>query len=279
VNYILYNPLSNRHSSIKKLNKLKAKLKIKNNKDYVIKSLLDILDISEFISSLDKNDTLIINGGDGTFNNIANSARNFKIPNEIYVYKAGTGNDFARNLKKTNRGLYKATKMFEDLPTVKFDSTERVFLNGCGLGVDALVCQRVNSTQIKNAANYFKTAFGAFKEYKPANYRTVVDGVETSYTNVNFAVVMHGKYQGGGMKFAPKQSFANPELTLVIVENINFFLLLALLPLIYLGWHGIAKKNIHFIKGKHFIIESEEPRYLQTDGEVFDDVKRIEVYK
>lgn len=62
--------------------------------------ITQITDYATFFSALSPEDSIVLCGGDGTVSRFANNIQGLNIPNSIYYYACGTGNDFARDLGK-----------------------------------------------------------------------------------------------------------------------------------------------------------------------------------
>lgn len=93
--YVLYNPKS---GNVKEKNLLRLeKYFKKRNLNY---KMLNYLDYSfENIDVLTERDYLVLAGGDGTINHFLSEEKRDKIKAKILLYKAGSGNDFAREHK------------------------------------------------------------------------------------------------------------------------------------------------------------------------------------
>lgn len=279
---ILYNPLSSNGKSIKVVEKLCQKLK-NENKEFSVLDITKIEDADAFIKELDEKDEAIILGGDGTIHRLANRItpylRENKIKNKIYLYRAGTGNDFSRDVKKEAKdNMIYLNDHLTYLPTVEFDGKERYFVNGVGLGIDALICQMVNETDKKTKFNYFKNVLKSLKNYKKTTVRIVVDGKEYVYKKALFASIMHGRYFGGGMKITPGQKRDTDELTVIVINRLAKALLAPILPTVFIGAHVIFPV-VHTFKGKNIEVHFEDEKYLQLDGEVKENIKSIRAYK
>lgn len=272
---ILYNPISRNGANTSVVEKLARKMKRKHEEVRVL-SLLEIEDSKEFLSSLDADTKIILVGGDGTLNRIANQIAGLeKIP-EVYLYKAGTGNDFRRSIKKRGK-ITQIDQYLLNLPKVKYNKKQRYFLNGVGLGFDGLVCQIVEESKNKKTKrNFYASVFAALKQYQPIDCEVEVDGVTKKYKKAWLVSIMNSKYFGGGMKIAPKASRTDECLYTVIVHGISKHKLRLLFPLIYLGWHTKIK-GVTIIKGKEVIVKSNEPTYLQVDGDVVENLTEIKV--
>lgn len=273
---ILYNPLSKAGNNKKIAEKIVKKLNKKNIETEIV-DITKIDDVNEFLITHQKAKRFIIVGGDGTLNVLANTIKDVNIKQDIYLYKAGSGNDFARSLKQKGK-LISIKEYFYNLPVVKFEDKEKVFLNGIGLGLDGLVVYKVNQSKAKNnKANYFKNAIIGFKEYKPNVSKVIVNNKTIDIKKTWFVAVMNDKYFGGGMKLAPKASRDKNELSLVIVKDVPKWLLFLIFPTIYLGIHTMFKRYIKIIKTNEVSITFEESQYLQIDGEDYKDIKHVNV--
>lgn len=275
--YVLYNPRSKRGKIEKILKQIKKKLK---GYEVIIGSLLDIKNVDEFLKTLNKEDKIIIVGGDGTLHYLANALVGKEIEQDLLVTrKGGTGNDFVRSIKKGQKGHFiRINDFIKNLPVETNEEKETRFLNSVGLGIDAYVCYLVEGSDgPKTEGNYFKSAYKAFRVSKPHNIRLTVDGVTTEHKKVWFSVVCNGKYFGGGMKISPKSKRLDDTLEVVVVKGVSKAILFMIFPSIYLGIHGIFKKFVKFFKGRHIIIETDMHVHIQYDGEAFYPRNRIEV--
>ena len=98
--YILVNPLSNNSRGEEALDKV---LELVQEEVEVLK--ITNINLVDFVSKLSSSDEIILVGGDGTINNFINKLDG-KIPsNKIYLFPAGTGNDFLTDAGYTG-GLF-----------------------------------------------------------------------------------------------------------------------------------------------------------------------------
>ena len=154
--YILYNPLS---GGGKVKNDLDA-LEIVIPDDVIFINLTESTALEETLSILEKEDYLILCGGDGTLNRFANDTAHLEIENEILYFPCGTGNDFAQEFgRHYGDNPFPITEYLKDLPSVTVHGKSYHFLNGVGFGIDGFCCQegdrlrqipgkKVNYTQI-----------------------------------------------------------------------------------------------------------------------------------
>lgn len=264
---VLINPLS-RNGKNKKFVKKVVRFLKKNGSEVKTYNILEIGEVKDFALGCDEDDRIIIVGGDGTVNRLANRIYDFEFKQKLYMYQAGTGNDFARSLK-VNDKLILLNKHIKKLPTVSYKGESRFFLNGAGVGLDGYVGYLVNNSKFKkNKLNYFRHTVEAFASFKPMGATILRDGVKTYEKKVWFISVMNSPYFGGGMKIAPNADRSKDDLDVVIVKNIPKLILIFIFPLIYLGWHRIFRSYVSIEKGKNVAITFDKPTYLQIDGEV-----------
>lgn len=275
---ILYNPLSRNGKNIKYVKKLTAYL-IKQNRQVETYSLLEIDDVDQFVLAHQTSERVIIVGGDGTLNRFANRIYGLDIKQDIYMYQAGTGNDFIRSLK-TKKKLVPIKQYLANLPKVIVNNQEQLFLNGAGLGLDGYVGYLVNAGQgKKNKANYFKNAFIAFKRFKPIEAEIEIDGLKIHEKKVWMTCIMNSPYFGGGMKIAPKAKRLDKDLQLVVVKNVPKWILVLIFPTIYLGWHVIFKRWVKFYQGNQISIHFKKGTYMQIDGDEQYPIQDIKATK
>lgn len=276
---ILYNPLSSNGNNLRLVNKLTRKL---TKQGITVKEydLTAIPDLKKFIQKRQTINRFIIIGGDGTISRFANSIQNIYIKPGLFIYKAGTGNDFIRSLER-RRGLIDIKRYLVNLPRVKVDREDLIFLNGVGLGLDGLTCHKVNNSRHnKNKFNYFRHALEAFNQFKPQDCIVTINKDKVlKVKDALFVSVMNSKFFGGGMKIAPKANRLNDDLQVVVISKVPKPMLLILIPLLYLGLHVGFKKYVKIYSAKEVLVSFTKGEYMQIDGEDYKDIKEIKVTK
>ncbi len=263
---LLYNPLSRNGNNPKFIDKTIKHLE-KNGHKVIKKNIIEIEDVKAFVASLDKDDRIILLGGDGTLNRVANTIYGLEYPQELFMLQAGTGNDFIRSLKYKDK-VVPIKQYLNHLPQVTYQDETRYFLNGAGLGLDGFVIRLVsNSKYKKNKINYFRHALEGFKKFNSVSGSFTVDGKTYHEKKLWFVSALNAPYQGGGMKMAPNANRNDDELHLLVIKDIPKFLLFLIFPTIYFGKHVIFKKYVEIYKGKKIEVKFDEPTYMQIDGE------------
>lgn len=288
--FLLYNSNSKIGKNKEKIFKVLASaIKTFKDGDIRVKDITKLDSIEERLAKINKEkDKILIVGGDGTLTSLINKYKKYldNLP-KIYAVKAGTGNDFLRNIihsgypvENINNKYFLINPFLKNLPICKVNNNEKTFLNGIGIGLDGYICKNVEEQRKKNnKQSFFKITLKSFMEFKPLEKLTIeVDGKKHELKKCWFASIMNGKYYGGGIKIAPKADFKGEKLQAIIINDINKFKLFMLFPLIYTGNHSKVKA-VHFFEGKHIKITSDEKTYVQIDGEPQKDINEIEVIK
>lgn len=279
--YILYNPLANSGNGETTKNRVKTILveKLGESED---KSVIG-LDYKKFVSSLKKDDKVVLLGGDGTLMRFANDVKGLKLPCPFYLYKAGTGNDFLNDvIDEVVDNLVELNKYLENLPTIYVNDKEYLYLNGIGYGLDGTACEIADQQRAagKDKINYSSISINLLLfKYKCPSADVTVDGVTKHYKKVWLASGMNGKYYGGGMRIAPKQDRLGDKLTSVVWHDSGRIRTLMAFPKIFKGEHVKYTKMVDIREGKDITVEFSRPCALQIDGETILNVKKYRIVK
>ena len=137
--YLLYNPLSGKENRPRKEAEC---YEVASDVPTELISITEVSDLRVFFENLKPCDDVVIFGGDGTLNKIANLLSDSLISNPIYYHPCGTGNDFARDI---GIGEGKEPVLINDyiqgLPTVTINGESHKFINGVGFGIDGYCCE------------------------------------------------------------------------------------------------------------------------------------------
>lgn len=227
-------------------------------------------------------DRFILCGGDGTLNRFVNSIAQEDIPDPIYYYAGGSGNDFWKDIgQKDGDAPVNIHKYLMDLPEVTINGKTSKFINGIGYGIDGYCCEEGDKVREKTTkpVNYTAIAIkGLLYDYKPANAVITVDGVERKFKKAWLAPTMNGRYIGGGMMVTPLQNRLNPEGTLTVLTWHNSPKLKTLMafPKIFQGGHT-AFPECEFFEGKEITVSYDRPIAAQIDGETIPGVTSLTV--
>ena len=275
--YILYNGLSKSGKNKKILDELIELVK-KDNKEYEMRNIIEI-NCHEFLKTINDDDEAVIVGGDGTVHHVANQLKDhLPIKQNLYLFAAGTGNDFIRNINQPVKQLVRINDYLKDLPTVTVNGEDWSFVNGAGIGVDAMVCLGVNAGNSESKSVYTKVTLKSFLTYKPCDMDVEIDGEMHHFKKCWVCVAMNGECQGGGLMFAPGAKVDVIDVDFLCLHNcgrLKTFLIFA--HLMAGGKHLKFKKNVFYKKAKDIKVVSSEELPFQKDGETIDNVKEIRV--
>ncbi len=281
--HFLYNPTSN--CSVNSEEALESAKSLFENEEIKAESLLETEDLKAYFDTLSENDKVVVLGGDGTLNIFCNKLRGYEIKNEIYLFKAGTGNDFLRDVcgdKFEETKVLQINKYIENLPVVSVNGEEYLFVNNVGFGIDGKVCTAAEDLKAKGkkSINYTTLAIKLLlTNYKPNGATVTVDGKRRKYKRVWMSPVMNGLYYGGGMMPTPNQDRNSNEVSVCTIHSTNPLQTLIIFPSIFKGEHVKHTKKVVNISGKEIEVEFDKPQDVQIDGETIRDVTKISVRK
>ncbi len=255
--YYLYNPLANNGIRI----------------DVPGAQMLDAtkLDYSTFFSGLEKEDEVVLVGGDGTVNYLVNHVDCETLEKNVYLLSNGTGNDFLHDIGEPAGKEILLNRYLKGLPTVRVNGLERKFINNMGFGIDGYCCEVADQIKEKTPnekINYTGIAIkGLLFHFKPCHATVEVDGVTREFDNVWIAPSMKGRFYGGGMMMAPDQDRFSGDLSVVIYAAKSKLKALINFPAIFKGEHVSKKDMVTVLKGKKVHVKFSRPCAAQIDGE------------
>lgn len=270
--YVIYNPLAGNGTAEEDAKLLPMFL----DEDLEYYDMTHITNYAAFLAGLNKDDYLVIVGGDGTLNRFVNDTQGIVLEQEILYFPTGSGNDFAREVK-ANGNPVTITRYLKDLPSVQVKGKTYRFVNGVGFGIDGYCCQVGDELRKipKKKVNYAAIAIkGLLFHFQARNAKVTVDGKEYAYKKVWIAPTMYGKYYGGGMLPAPEQDRSTGKLSLMLFHGAGRLRTLCIFPGIFKGKHTKHKRMTAVHTGNEITVEFDRPTPLQIDGETILDVTK-----
>lgn len=254
----------------------------------------DVAHIAENIMSAYQEDplTIIILGGDGTVNEALQGMRDTSRIILGYI-PTGSSNDLARDLGIPRKPLaaldlilHSGKPMPMDLGTVTYPEGEkRRFAVSCGIGFDAAVCEEALRSRMKRAMNklglgkltYLGIALKQLFASKAVTATlTIGGGSPVSIGRMLFVACMLHRFEGGGFMFAPNAKADDGILNLCAVGDLSKLFILFALPTAFKGKH-YRFRGITPYEASALTIETTQPLWVHTDGEVVRCSSRIEV--
>ncbi len=278
-NIILYNPLSNNKRGEETAKEAASHLTDRT----VYEDITQIGDIVRYLKGLSENEKVILVGGDGTINHLANDLKGEVPEKEILYYAAGTGNDFRADLAPAADDYFiRLNEYLADLPTVTINGKTSYFLNGIGYGIDGYCCEMGDKCRAASdkPVNYAGIAIkGLLFHFKPRNATVIVDGVEKTFRHVWLAPTMKGRFYGGGMMVAPAQNRLDPskKVSTVVMYGSGKLKTLMVFPNIFKGEHVKHTEMVEVMTGHEVTVRFDTPCALQIDGETVLNVSEYTV--
>ena len=278
--YLLYNPLSGKTTqSFEEATRYSEAESIPTT----LVNVIEIEDMGKFLAGLSSEDDLVVFGGDGSLNKIANAIAEHPVSNDVYYYPCGTGNDFARDVGMAEvEKPFLVTDYIKNLPTVTVKGVKSKFINGVGFGIDGYCC--AVGDQLKSEGkqpDYTAIAIkGLLFHFKPANATVTVDGVTKHFKKVWIAPTMYGRFYGGGMMPTPKQDRTAEEksVSLMLFHRTGKIQTLMIFPSLFKGEHVKHEKHVTILPGKEITVKFDRPAPLQIDGETILNVTSYTAY-
>lgn len=241
-------------------------------------------DMKALFMGFDDSDDVVIVGGDGTLNVLCNKLLGFDIRNRVFLFKAGTGNDFLRDVMGENSDakVIQINEYIDNLPVATVKGKQYVFINNVGYGIDGKVCTAAEDLRAKGKKdiNYTTLAIKLLlTSYKSNGAKVTVDGKTETFKRVWLAPIMNGLFYGGGMMPAPKQDRKGTDLSCCVIHSACALQILMLFPSLFKGEHIKDKKKVDIMSGKEIKVEFDAPQDVQIDGEIIRDVTEISAVK
>ena len=267
--YVLFNPLAGHGDHTEKVNAIAAKF----GGETVILDVTKLASYTEFVSTLDADDVIVLCGGDGTINRFVNDTEGVEVANEVLYSPLGTGNDFLRDIEKPfDTDPFSIKQYIEKLPQVEVNGKKYRFLNNVGFGIDGYCCEVGDKLKAESTkpVNYTAIAIkGLLFHFTPVNATVVVDGETFNYKKVWIAPTMNGRFYGGGMNATPDQKRDDPEgnLSVMLFYGKGRLKTLMVFPSIFKGEHIKHPEMVKIHTGKDISVTFDKPTALQIDGE------------
>ncbi|WP_081165123.1 diacylglycerol/lipid kinase family protein [Lactococcus garvieae] len=236
--------------------------------------------IEQILEEKNREDQLIILGGDGTISLALNA-----LPDDFsfgYI-PSGSGNDFARSLGLAFDPIQAFNNIRQNqarefyVMQYKSHSFSGYALNNVGIGLDAAIVKAANGSRLKTLLNYIKlgklsyllTALHVLFSKKP--FSISVYNLKNTFQFENAFLMTFTKhpYFGGGIQIAPEASNFNQEIHLVELDKYSMPTIFSLIPSVLKGKH-LENEIFHHSISTAVSVTSQSPQPVQIDGESFE---------
>lgn len=248
----------------------------------------------KLVKTAEESVKIIVLGGDGTFNEVINGARDYEKLVLGYI-PTGSGNDLARGLNlpaspmdNLDRILNSTEYDYMDMGCISWDGGEskKFFAVSAGVGVDADVCRLVLTSTLKKILNkiglgkltYAILTVKSLFTLPAMNAHIVADGVDYGIMDkVTFIALMNHKCEGGGVPMSPNADAHDGKISMCCIHGIGKWKCLSLFPSL------LAAKHMGFdaylgVDFKEADIVLKTPNVWHTDGEMstYNTVMHVE---
>ncbi|MBL0055464.1 MAG: diacylglycerol kinase family lipid kinase [Chitinophagaceae bacterium] len=226
---------------------------------------------------------VVVCGGDGTVNQLANALRGN--PVNIGIIPLGSGNGLAL-AAKIPRNIEKALDVIFAGDTTTIDS---FYINGrfscmlCGLGFDAQVAHDFAGQKKRGLLTYVKQSVKNFFRAKPYPFTLVVNGQELR-TEAFFISIANSNQFGNQFTIAPRASLHDGLLDIVVVNKMSKLRMIwVVLKQIRNGQirqyedKKYHRNDIHYFQTRELIILNPRQAPLHIDGDPVDTAERFEI--
>lgn len=226
---------------------------------------------------------IIICGGDGTVNQLANALQGVDVNIGIIPMGSGNGLAFAAGIPKR---IDKALEIIFKGKTAYIDS---FYINGrfscmlCGLGFDAQVAHDFAKQKKRGLATYVKQSTRNFFRAKPYPFRLTVNGTHL-HSEAFFISIANSNQFGNNFTIAPKASLHDGLLDIVVVNKMSKMRMVwTVLKQIRIGQVRMYedkkyhRNDIHYFQTKSLIIQNPQLAPLHIDGDPAETASEFEV--
>ena len=229
-------------------------------------------------AALDGAELLVVVGGDGSVNEVANGLAGLGRQPEVAVVPRGTGWDFSRTFgipRKIDDAVQVALE--GDVRTIDlgrasyraWDGSDATasFANVASAGMSGAIAKRANETTkaLGGKASYLWATFAVFSGWAATEIEVAVDG-ELRAGPMFDVVVANGRFFGGGLEICPDAVPDDGVFDVLTIGDVTKRDLVQTMPKMYRGTH-LPHPKAELLRGSSVTVTSETPLPIELDGE------------
>ena len=229
-------------------------------------------------AALDGAELLVVVGGDGSVNEVANGLAGLGRQPEIAVVPRGTGWDFSRTFgipRKIDDAVQIALE--GDVRTIDlgrasyraWDGSDATasFANVASAGMSGAIAKRANETTkaLGGKASYLWATFAVFSGWEATEIEVAVD-CERRAGPMFDVVVANGRFFGGGLEICPEAEPDDGLFDVLTIGDVTKRDLVQTMPKMYRGTH-LPHPKAELLRGSSVTVTSETPLPIELDGE------------
>jgi diacylglycerol kinase (ATP) len=271
---VLWNPASGRGRGARVIGRIRAAFGAEGISDF--QSTTSAGDEARLVHrALDDGvQTIVVVGGDGTWGKCAVALAKAGSPARMAFVAAGTGNDFAKNLRAPARDVVAMARLVAQGGEERRVDLGRVddawFANVAGFGFDVAVLRAsARVPLLRGPAVYVAAALGELLGYPGLEGRVGgIPGVDASRSATRLMLVIaNGKEFGGTFRIAPKARVDDGRLDAVLFDEFSRRGRVPLLVRAMRGSH-LSHPMVRHHAGAAFTLACAEPPWFELDGEL-----------
>jgi len=217
----------------------------------------------------DRVDLVIVGGGDGTLNAVAEGLVDTQLP--LGILPLGTANDLARTLSIPT-SITEACQIIAGGNLEKIDLgwvNNKHFFNVASMGLSVHIARQLNkeAKQRWGVLAYAVTALKVVLQTRPFSAEIRIKDGDSILAKTVQISVGNGRFYGGGMVVAEDATINDQQLDLYSLEIDHWWQIMPLLPSMRQGNHGSWAK-VRAIKGREIEVHTRKPRPINADGEI-----------
>ena len=226
---------------------------------------------------------VIVCGGDGTVNQIANALQRVNINIGIIPMGSGNGLAFAAKIPK------RIDKAMEIIFAGKAEYVDSFYINKkfscmlCGLGFDAQVAHDFAKEKRRGLLTYIKLSTTNFLKAKTYPFELNLDG-KPIHTDAFFISIANSNQFGNNFTIAPQASLHDGLLDIIVVNKMSKLrMAFAILKQLYNGKVHLYedkkyhRNEIHYFQTKKLTVKNPQFAPLHIDGEPVETKGEFEI--
>jgi YegS/Rv2252/BmrU family lipid kinase len=229
-------------------------------------------------AALDGAELLVVVGGDGSVNEVANGLAGLGRQPEVAIVPRGTGWDFSRTFgipRKVDDAVHVALE--GDVRTIDvgrasyraWDGSDATtsFANVASAGMSGAIAQRANETTkaLGGKASYLWATFAVFSGWEATEIEVAVDGERRAGPMFD-VVIANGRFFGGGLEICPEAEPDDGLFDVLTIGDVTKRDLVLTMPKMYRGTH-LPHPKAELLRGPSVTVTSETPLPIELDGE------------
>lgn len=223
---------------------------------------------TELAGSIEEGSYLIVYGGDGTINEVAQSIVNRNVV--MVPLNVGTGSDFQKTIgaletQEIGEAIEKGLRTKIDVVNVTYREGSRYFVNIMEVGLGANVMKRVNLREKTSLDPFTSAVLHELRGVKNYTFNLIADEFSTGLKSSEI-IVANCKYFGGGMLASPNSNPTDGRLEIHAIKEMNRLNLLMNLSKLRSGKYVKLSKVVN-LSSQSVRLEGDIAP-IEMDGEV-----------